>query len=100
MVSFPWCSACALACQNKQDEIEAETASFDGQIFRQHAAGHRVMAVVKVVGKPVLIARPFLHTGAMLEVVHISVRRLPLLQRRSLADQPKLKRWCDKAKAL
>ena len=52
-----------------------------------------------MVHKSVAMTRPFFHAGTVLEVVHIGIP-LPFLQRRSLANQSKLKGSSDKVKVL
>jgi hypothetical protein len=58
------------------------------------------VSVIEIVDKPVIISRPFLDTRAMLQVVNLRVSSLPVLQRRTLAHQPKLKGRCDEVETL
>src|SRR6266700_286819 len=97
--SIPWRSARTLAQPDQQDESQAEPASLHHQVFRQNAACHHVMPVVKIVDKSAPVTRPLLLARAVLEVVHVDIRRLPFLQRRCLPEKPKFKGWYDEMKA-
>jgi len=91
---------CAFPQPHQQDKTQGQPSGFHEQILREDTAGSHVMTVLQVIGEAVIITSPHGYRRRMLQVVHVSVCRLPLLQSHILAHQAELKRWDDELEAL